>query len=242
MGALTPGTFPVGELPTAGLAGMLCSTAGLRDCLCDPMGGMQLPECQAARQLQIEADIGDLALQEHHPHATVNSRITAKLPCRKHQSIICTALLLGLSLTPALNSGLYKFVWNLWTLIYSSGFSVSQNPEFWVQKQAGGPAGTAYHTSARSAGILDSWSQTLHQSHKLLLEGSSASCHLSPDILHLFWRIIRQPVDRIYFAGTETATQWSGYMEGAVQAGERAAREVHTLLCPQHLHQKAAKD
>lgn len=39
-------------------------------------------------------------------------------------------------------------------------------------------------------------------------------------------RIIRQPVGRIYFAGTETATEWSGYMEGAVQAGERAAREV----------------
>lgn len=31
---------------------------------------------------------------------------------------------------------------------------------------------------------------------------------------------------RIYFAGTETATHWSGYMEGAVEAGERAAREV----------------
>ena len=40
------------------------------------------------------------------------------------------------------------------------------------------------------------------------------------------WRVIRQPVGRIYFAGTETATQWSGYMEGAVEAGERAAREV----------------
>jgi monoamine oxidase len=38
--------------------------------------------------------------------------------------------------------------------------------------------------------------------------------------------VIRQPVGRIYFAGTETATQWSGYMEGAVEAGERAAREV----------------
>ena len=38
--------------------------------------------------------------------------------------------------------------------------------------------------------------------------------------------MIRQPVGRIYFAGTETATQWSGYMEGAVEAGERAAREV----------------
>lgn len=39
-------------------------------------------------------------------------------------------------------------------------------------------------------------------------------------------RVIRDPVDRIYFAGTETATHWSGYMEGAVEAGERAAREV----------------
>ncbi|XP_006902465.1 PREDICTED: amine oxidase [flavin-containing] A-like [Elephantulus edwardii] len=42
--------------------------------------------------------------------------------------------------------------------------------------------------------------------------------------------VIRQPVDRIYFAGTETATHWSGYMEGAVEAGERAAREVLNAL------------
>lgn len=39
-------------------------------------------------------------------------------------------------------------------------------------------------------------------------------------------RVLRQPFGRLYFAGTETATEWSGYMEGAVQAGERAAREV----------------
>lgn len=45
-------------------------------------------------------------------------------------------------------------------------------------------------------------------------------------ILSYLWSVIRQPVGKIYFAGTETATQWSGYMEGAVQAGERAAREV----------------
>uniref|UniRef100_A0A914V2G5 Amine oxidase n=1 Tax=Plectus sambesii TaxID=2011161 RepID=A0A914V2G5_9BILA len=31
---------------------------------------------------------------------------------------------------------------------------------------------------------------------------------------------------RIAWAGTETATEWSGYMSGAVQAGHRAAREV----------------
>lgn len=31
---------------------------------------------------------------------------------------------------------------------------------------------------------------------------------------------------RIHWAGTETATQWCGYMDGAVQAGQRAALEV----------------
>nr|XP_042896086.1 amine oxidase [flavin-containing] B-like isoform X1 [Parasteatoda tepidariorum] len=30
----------------------------------------------------------------------------------------------------------------------------------------------------------------------------------------------------MYFAGTETAIEWSGYMEGAIEAGERAAREI----------------
>lgn len=37
---------------------------------------------------------------------------------------------------------------------------------------------------------------------------------------------IRKPIGNIYFAGTETATKWPGYMDGAVEAGERAAREV----------------
>ena len=37
---------------------------------------------------------------------------------------------------------------------------------------------------------------------------------------------LREPVGRVYWAGTETATEWSGYMDGAVQSGERAAREA----------------
>lgn len=40
---------------------------------------------------------------------------------------------------------------------------------------------------------------------------------------------LREPVGRIHWAGTETATVWSGYMEGALQAGERAASEVVAL-------------
>ena len=38
--------------------------------------------------------------------------------------------------------------------------------------------------------------------------------------------LIRQPVGRIHWAGTETSTYWNGYMDGAVRSGERAAQEV----------------
>lgn len=37
---------------------------------------------------------------------------------------------------------------------------------------------------------------------------------------------LRAPAGRLHWAGTETATVWSGYMEGALQAGERVAAEV----------------
>jgi len=37
---------------------------------------------------------------------------------------------------------------------------------------------------------------------------------------------LREPSGRLHWAGTETATVWSGYMEGALQAGERVAAEV----------------
>ncbi|XP_075813244.1 amine oxidase [flavin-containing] A [Microtus pennsylvanicus] len=60
--------------------------------------------------------------------------------------------------------------------------------------------------------------------------GGCYTAYFPPGIMTQYGRVIRQPVGRIYFAGTETATQWSGYMEGAVQAGERAAREVLNAL------------
>jgi monoamine oxidase len=41
---------------------------------------------------------------------------------------------------------------------------------------------------------------------------------------------LREPVGPIHWAGTETADSWMGYMEGAVVAGERAAREVLDAL------------
>ncbi|XP_070574711.1 amine oxidase [flavin-containing] B-like [Ptychodera flava] len=49
---------------------------------------------------------------------------------------------------------------------------------------------------------------------------------LPPGALTKYGRYLRSAHGNVYFAGTETATQWAGYMDGAVQAGERAAREI----------------
>jgi len=41
---------------------------------------------------------------------------------------------------------------------------------------------------------------------------------------------LRQPVGRIHWAGTETADEWTGFLDGAVRSGQRAAAEVAALL------------
>ena len=48
--------------------------------------------------------------------------------------------------------------------------------------------------------------------------------------LSTFGRALRAPVDHLHFAGTETATVGTGYMEGALEAGARAADEVLAAL------------
>lgn len=49
---------------------------------------------------------------------------------------------------------------------------------------------------------------------------------MAPGALTSTGASLRQPVGRVHFAGTETATEWTGYLEGALESGERAAREV----------------
>ncbi|MGV0741733.1 flavin monoamine oxidase family protein [Mycolicibacterium sp. XJ870] len=41
---------------------------------------------------------------------------------------------------------------------------------------------------------------------------------------------LRAPVDGIHWAGTETADDWTGFLDGAVRSGQRAAAEVAGLL------------
>ena len=53
---------------------------------------------------------------------------------------------------------------------------------------------------------------------------------LPPGVLTSVGSALRVPVGRVHWAGTETATQWTGYMDGAVRAGQRAALEVADAL------------
>jgi monoamine oxidase len=45
-----------------------------------------------------------------------------------------------------------------------------------------------------------------------------------------FGPCLRQPVGPIHWAGTETADEWTGFMDGAVRSGQRAAAEVAERL------------
>ena len=49
---------------------------------------------------------------------------------------------------------------------------------------------------------------------------------MGPGTMGRYGRVLRRPEGRVHWAGTDTATVWNGYMDGAIQAGERAADEV----------------
>lgn len=53
---------------------------------------------------------------------------------------------------------------------------------------------------------------------------------LRPGFLSTHGPELRRPAGFIHWAGTETSTIWTGYMEGAIRSGKRAAREVIDAL------------
>lgn len=65
--------------------------------------------------------------------------------------------------------------------------------------------------------------------HDWAEEEYSRGCYgafATPGTLTRFGPRLRRPVGSLHWAGTETATEWSGYMDGAVESGKRVAREV----------------
>lgn len=61
----------------------------------------------------------------------------------------------------------------------------------------------------------------------------SGGCYgtlFGPNVWTRYGHALREPAGPIHWAGTETSALWSGYMDGAVRSGERAAAEVLAAL------------
>ena len=54
--------------------------------------------------------------------------------------------------------------------------------------------------------------------------------HLPPGAWTQVGPALRPPIGRLHWAGTETADRWAGYIDGAIDSGERVAAEVHAAL------------
>ena len=50
--------------------------------------------------------------------------------------------------------------------------------------------------------------------------------HFAPATWSAYGPALTAPIGRIHWAGTETSTHWTGYMEGAVRSGQRVVEEV----------------
>lgn len=56
--------------------------------------------------------------------------------------------------------------------------------------------------------------------------GGCYGAHFPTGVWTQFGPALREPIGPIHWAGTETAAEWNGYMDGAVRSGERVAAEI----------------
>eukprot|EP01119_Soliformovum_irregulare_P022501 TRINITY_DN7711_c0_g1_i1.p1 TRINITY_DN7711_c0_g1~~TRINITY_DN7711_c0_g1_i1.p1 ORF type:complete len:486 (+),score=154.30 TRINITY_DN7711_c0_g1_i1:81-1538(+) len=52
---------------------------------------------------------------------------------------------------------------------------------------------------------------------------------LPPNVLRNFGKFLTAPNNRIFWAGTESADKWMGYMEGALESAERAVDQLESM-------------
>ncbi len=60
--------------------------------------------------------------------------------------------------------------------------------------------------------------------------GGCYGAYAAPGIYQRYGKWLRAPIGPIRWAGTETSFRWTGYIEGAIRSGERAAQEVAQQL------------
>ncbi len=114
------------------------------------------------------------------------------------------------------------------------GFTEGIPAREWMQaspdaRQAAGIKTLAHAFGHKACDLLE------YVEHSWVAEEFSRGCYagtMPPGAWTSFGKALRAPVGHIHWAGTETATVWSGYVEGAMQAGERAAAEVLDAVLP----------
>lgn len=108
------------------------------------------------------------------------------------------------------------------------GFVVGQEARVWSARPAAERRALALSVFARCFG-----EEAAHPSdfveHDWSTEVWTRGCpvaSMGPGAMLTCGAALRAPVGKLFWAGTETATEWTGYLEGAIEAGERAAREA----------------
>ncbi|KAJ5995470.1 amine oxidase [Penicillium waksmanii] len=112
-----------------------------------------------------------------------------------------------------------------------------------------GERGRAWSKLSRSARYNQAWGQISQSFGKFVHSVPAPSNHLemewskqafflgapcpvmTPGTLTSVGENLTQPFKNIHFVGTETATVWRGYMEGAVRSGQRGGAEAVKALC-----------
>jgi monoamine oxidase len=104
-----------------------------------------------------------------------------------------------------------------------------------------GPSRDGLTSARRKAAILESLAKcfgpetlkpTADVEQDWALETYTRGCvsPLAKGVLTRHGAALRPPTGRLHWAGTETATIWTGYLDGAIRAGRRAAGEVLAAL------------
>lgn len=60
--------------------------------------------------------------------------------------------------------------------------------------------------------------------------GGCYGAYAAPGIYARYGEWLRRPIGSLLWAGTETSPQWTGYIDGAIRSGERAASEAAAVL------------
>jgi len=64
--------------------------------------------------------------------------------------------------------------------------------------------------------------------------GGAFAAWMPPGLWSQAGEALRRPHGRVHWAGTETATRWAGFFDGAVRSGEEAAAQVRQRLAGSH--------